>query len=45
MPPRSVAPLLWNMVSEKEAASLTPHPVYVHATKVVHASPQPKAKR
>jgi hypothetical protein len=34
MPPREVAPLLWSMVTDKEAAEFTPHPIYVYATKV-----------
>jgi hypothetical protein len=47
MPPKEIAPYLWAMVTAKEAAEFTPHPIYLFAThiKVVVAEEGPaKAK-
>ena len=34
MPPKEIAPLLWAMVSDKEAKELAPYKAYVYATDV-----------
>ena len=46
MPPKELAPLLWAMVTDKEAKEFAPYKAYVYATDVkVGKAPPAKAKR